>query len=365
LYSSVVLAGAFVWSRAPLRSRLVPAALAGAAYIVVQLPYLLHGFDVNRDRYVVEAGGGSLVGTAGRSPAEQILHALTPADTTGVLAFAAFAVVGLAVLAATRTRAALVLLLWIAVPIAFFSFVSAEETKFYDRYVIPQLPAALAAAAAGCAGLLRLGARAGPVVAVAAALALAGAEAREDVDRLRTLRALDLPGLVDEVRPFRPTGVLFRSAGRSTYTREPWLIGRTVWLELEGLRYEREKSCRDVRAFALGPEEPPRIGLWIFRGRPQRIEVALERLAPVNAVVSERVSDQLLLVRSARRETPRRLVELGNLTRRAWLLPERGDGGTRRLIKITGRALLAADRGVPCEEVDPPPAVPYGKAQSG
>ena len=364
LYSALGLVSALLWSRTPGRRRLLESASAVGAYGLVQLPFFLHGLGVNRERYMVSGESDRIMTTHGRSTPVEIVHALAPLDGIGAAVFAAFAVAGLLGLARQRPRAALILSLWILVPIVFFWVVPAGGTRFFDRYVLPQLPAFLLAVAAGCLAAGRLLPSRRLAVAVLAAGALIAAEGADDLARLDELRRLDLRSAVGAVADDRREGILFASTGRTTLSRPPRLLARYLTLELGAIPHLAERGCAQVRAFVGTPAEP-RVGLWIFRGRRARIALTRDRLAGVPGVVTLPLSSELLLVRTARREDPRRLIELGTIVRRAWLLPEYGDGGVKRLIRIGGAALDAAARGVPCSKAASLEPTPFGRPYAG
>ena len=292
-YIALVFATGILLVRAPLRALAARAGIAAAAAVIAGLPYYLVALDRLRDRYGVHLDRPRLETTAGRSVPEESIHALTPGGAAGAVFVGLLALAGLAWLVSHRAREGSALALWIVVPIAFFWLVPAGDTRFFDRYLIPALPLFLLAVATGCLLAWRLTPRAAPVAA-AVALAVLGWQASEDVDRLRDLRALRLPALVDAVEPHEDDGVVFPSTGRGPAGRPATLLDTYVRLELPGLDRDRRAG----------------VGLWIFRASVTRVDRTVERLASENLVVT-RVSPTLLLIRSNGPRTASELADLG------------------------------------------------------
>lgn len=299
-YIALVLATGLLTASGSLREVARRGSVALAAAGIAGLPYYLVALDRLRDRYGVHLDRPRLETTAGRSVPEESVHALTPGGTTGAILLLLLALAGLAGLAFLRPRGAAALALWIVVPIAFFWLVPAGDTRFFDRYLVPALPFFLLALAAGCLLPWRLVPRAAPVAAVLA-LSVFGWQAYEDVDRLREVRGLGLPALVDAIAPYEDDGVLFASTGRGPAGRLPELLDTYVRLELPDLDRERREG----------------VGLWIFRAPERR----LERLAgtpDLDDLRFERPSANLLLVVSAGATEPEALEMQDRLVRRAW-----------------------------------------------
>lgn len=339
LFAVPALACALATDDRPVSQVVQAARPALAAAVVVGVPYV-YALAVLRSRYGV-GEAGPIATTAGRSVPEESLHALTPGGWPGVVTFSLLAMVGLARIARERPRAAAVLVFWLAVPVAFFSVVPAE-TRFFGRYLLPALPAFLLLVVAGCRALGRRAVFVTALLAVALAL-----EAREDVDRLRTMAKIDLGSL--------PTPssheVIFSSTGSPRSDRPPELLDDLVALEAEGARRVEElpaidprfahdlvaKGVRNVRAFLelRGAEG----GLWLLRGRPHRVGGATRRLGDDADLVAVRISSELLAVRTRRPEQHRRLIELGRRVRRAWGLGTPNDRWPRTIDEVDRLAL--------------------------
>jgi len=352
LYAGLSVAGGMVWSRLPIRRALANALPGLIALAVVAVPYLYALAVLQRRYHVGETGSSLLATTAGRSVAEQAVRALTPAGAIGATLASLAALAGLVSLVRRSPRVAVILALWLVVPVAFFSLVPAGGTggtRFYDRYLIPALPSFLLLVVSGC---LALGSLTGRRVLVGSLLvaALLGAEAADDAAHAARLRDLGLRHLVGAVAPERSSVVLFSSTGSAISDRPPELLAEYVALELPGIervdelpaldpRYQRnvvQLGREDVAAFLAGGDAE-RIGLWILRGSPGRIPAAVGRLARVETVESERVSSAIVVVRSRRPAPPRTLIEQGYLVRQAW------SQGSRSA-PLVGM-ILAVDRG--------------------
>ncbi len=145
--------------------------------------------------------------------------------------------------------------------------------------------------------------------------------------------------------------MLFSSTGSPRADRPPELLDdyvaleRPVGVQVEELpaidpRYERglvAKGRRRVVAFLDGGGAPRR-AVWVFRGRPRRVDAALRRLGGYDTV---RASPELALVRSSRPAEPRELVREALAVRKAWGLTTPADRWPRLLVEVD-RASLAS-----------------------
>lgn len=344
LYSIVALASGLLWSNLPVRRLARQAWPAAAAFLLVSLPYG-YALAVLGARYDLGLAGR---GSSGMSVPEQSLYALTTGEKVGAITLSLLALGGLGRLLYMRRRVGIILALWVGAPVAFFSLVPVGGTRFFDRYLLPALTPFLLLVAVGALTAGRGLARR----TVIGALVLAGVlalEASQDFNRLRELRRLQLDRLVAAVEPHRHTGLLFSSTGTRSSGRPPELLDDYIGLELPGIERIEElpaidpwydegvgrRGTGEMIAF-LNRDRAPRTGLWVFGGRPERVEVMLGRLARVEGVVTTRVSPRLLLVRSAAALSPRALVEQAFDVRTAWATRRRQD----RLVRI----ILAVDR---------------------
>jgi hypothetical protein len=313
------------------------------AAVVVASPYA-YALAVLRSRYQV-GEAPRLRTTAGRSVPLESLHALAAGGSAGVWLFAAVALTGLVWLARTRLPVAIVLAAWLVVPIGFFTLVPAQ-TRFFARYLIPSLPAFLLLVLAGCFALGRV-VQAPVAVAALLLLALVAIEGRDDVNRLRTLHRLDLPALAAAAQR---SDVLFSSTGSPRSDRPPELLDDYVALrsppavrveELPAIdpRFETglvQKGRARVVAFLRSNPAPAR-GLWIFRGRPQRVDALLRRLA--GEFETRRISPELALVRSREPTSAIALVRQALIVRTAWGLQTPADRWPRVIASVDRAAL--------------------------
>lgn len=342
LYAGLALLAALVHSELGVARLVAGASAAAAAFVLAGLPYYVHSVTVLRERYDVERGSGRLATTAGRSIPEESLFVLTPDGLAVAVAFAALALAGLASLLFRRRRSAVALGVWVAVPVLFFSLVPVGGTRFFDRYLLAALPAFLLLVVTGCLAVARLVPR-GALLAGLLLAGVLGSQAWDAAQRLAGLRALGLPRLVDAVARHEGDAVVFSSAGTPIAGRPPGLLTRYVALELPEVETVQERAEGELAAFLAGPREP-RIGIWVFRGERERVEIARARLRGVDGVVAERISPLLLLVRSAEARDPRALVELAYRVRKAWSLDDRSDRGVKALLAIDRKALEAQSR---------------------
>jgi hypothetical protein len=317
---------------------LVREAWPGAAVAVaVAAPYA-YALAVLRSRYDVGLESSRLHTTAGRSVPEEALYALTPGGTVGAVVLLALALAGLVSLAYRRPRAATALVLWLAVPVLFFTLVPAS-TRFFGRYLAPAEPAFYVLVAAGCLTI----ARRRFVIAAALTAGVVALLASERIDRLRALHDLGLRGLVSAVDA---RTVLFSSTGTPVSDRPPELLDDYVDLEkpesrrveeLPGidLRYEPNLGQRgraNLAAFVAAGKGGR--GLWIFRGPERRVTRAVRRLADDRQLAAVRLSATLLVVRSRTSAAPHALIEQGIRARTAWTLASPADRWTTLLLRI-------------------------------
>ena len=339
LYGGLGLLAGFVHSELPVRRLVREAWAAVATFVLAGVPYYLHSLTVLRDRYdIATAGAPRLRATRGQSIPEATALSLTPGGRVAAVAFILLAVAGLTWIAWRRWRSALVLGLWVVGPLVFFWAVPIGGLRLFDRYLIPVLPAFLLLVVAGCLAASRLVPRVGVAVSAVLLAGVLGWQGLEDLRRLDRLRDLRLPDLVEAVEGRSGEGVLFSSTGTPTAGRPPELLNEHVALEVPAIPAVEERYERDLAAFlARGGER--RVGLWVFRGEPGRVGTALERLRAVEGVAAERISAQVLLVRSTAAGDPRALLELGTRVRSAWSLGEPTDRRVEALIAVDRKAL--------------------------
>ena len=171
LYIGVALLAALVHAGESLRGLIRTAWPAPLALLAVGLPFYLYSLPTLRDRYGVYRGQPRLDTGQGESVPRASLEGLMPGGTAATIAFTLLGVVGIAWLARARPRSAVIVGLWLVVPITYFALIPVGNTRFFDRYLLPALPLALLAVLTGAVSLARsrrLG-RAGLACAVVAA----------------------------------------------------------------------------------------------------------------------------------------------------------------------------------------------------
>jgi Dolichyl-phosphate-mannose-protein mannosyltransferase len=352
LYIGLALATAFLCSEQPLRGFLADAWPGLAALAVVALPYG-YALAVLTRRYEVASSGSSLLeGRGGRPVPVEALHALSPSGWAGALVFLALAVAGVVALLRRDPARGIALALWVVVPVAFFSLVPAD-TGFFARYVLPAAPFFLLLVIGGC--LLLGGLTPAPLLAGSLLVAgLAAWQASEVVARLGDLRALELRAAVNEIDRLEP-GVVFSSTGGPFGGRPAELVDLYVCLEVTDAvcveelpaiepRYEPnlvELGTREVRAFLDGGATPGR-GAWLFAGPSRRMLLGQRRLQDKADIDVERLSPQLLLVRSLTSENREDLVRRAIAIREAWLGAAARDRWARTLVVVDRLALAGA-----------------------
>jgi len=348
LYICLALATAFLCAGRPFRSWLAEAWPGLAALALVALPYG-YALAVLTRRYEVASAGSSLLeGSGGRPVPVEALLALTPGGWAGAAVFLVLAIAGgTAFFRRDRGRAA-ALILWLVVPVAFFSLVPAD-TRFFARYVLPVAPFFLLLVVAGCVLLGRL-TRVPVLAASLLVTGLAAWQASELVSRLADLRDLRLTAATSRVEALEPA-VVFSSTGAPVGGRPADHVDRYVCLELADARcveelpaidprYEpqlAELGTREVRAFLDGGETAGR-GAWLLAGSAGRASAGVRALEGLPGLATVRLSPELLLVHSTRPAHARELVEQAIAVREAWLGPGR-DRWARVALTVDRKAL--------------------------
>jgi hypothetical protein len=305
----------------------------------ILVPYWLHSLRVLKRRYGVGSTQGSRT-YSGRSVVEDAASAVTHSQSV-VNVLTVLAVVGLVALAVRRWRSAVFLALPVAAPVVFFSVVPAGGTSgvFFDRYMLPALPAFLVLVAAGVVALAsRLG-RARVVAAAAALAVLLGLEVRADLRGLRAVRGLELGRVAAALRP---GDVLFAATGPTgprgdvgylSPGRPPKTLDRYVALRRPSVELVDDDTCVPVVRFLRGHGR--RTAVWLFYA-PNRDELAAARTALPHATL---VAPNTLAVRAT--AVRRALVQRGLALRRAWLGAVPRDAFVRRIVDADTQALTA------------------------
>ncbi len=261
---------------------------------------------------------------------EDALHFVAP-GSNDLNWFTAAAALGLAVLLVQRrVRVAAVLVLTIVAPVVFFSVVptSGLSAIFFDRYMLPALPAFLLLVAIGCSALARLAWRLRLVALAVLVAALMSVGLQIVNTRQAQLARLGLGQLTAAVRSESDGAVLFGSTGFTlpgdylgyfTFGRPPNLADRYLSLRVGSLPFVNDDACAPVIAF-LARGGPPRHGLWVFWAVQAEDQAKAEAaFAGMRGVELTEPYQHFLVVRSTQALPARQLVALGLELRRAWL----------------------------------------------
>src|SRR5471032_606198 len=212
-----VMAGLAALVYAPRSPRaLVREAWPGAvAFAITLVPYYLKTLHVLSDRYGVGTGAKQGRTFTGNPVWVDALHAVAP-GRHDLNWLSVFALAGLAALIVTRRfRVAAVLALTVVMPVLFFTYVPANGLSaiFFDRYMLPALPAFLILVAVAIATVSRWAGRARLLVFGVLLVGLAAFDARMVLARQRDLKQLDLNQITAAVRADSTGSILFGTAG--------------------------------------------------------------------------------------------------------------------------------------------------------
>jgi 4-amino-4-deoxy-L-arabinose transferase-like glycosyltransferase len=326
VYACTVFAAALVVSESPPR-RLVREAWPGvAAFALAAVPYYAIALHALGERYGIGAGGRGRT-FSGNPVWEDAIHFLAPAKHA-VNYFTVLALGGLVVLAWRRPRSAIFCALTIAAPILFFTVVptSGRSAIFFDRYMIPTLPAFFMLVSTACLEV----ARPGRVRWVVAGILVAGLlviDLRVVRDRRHQLADFGLGRVAAAVADRSDGAILFGTTGSTsnaatvgafTFGRPANLFERYVSLRHPSVTVVDDDNCVPILAFLRGPAQPRR-GLWVFyAARPGEERAAARALPRVPGVTVARPHAHFFVVESEAPLAPRALVRRGIAVRRAW-----------------------------------------------
>ena len=339
LYALTAFVAAFFYAPGTIRARIHTAWPGAVALLVTFLPYYVKTLHVLSDRYGVGEGGKTGRTFDGRPVWVDALHYVAP-GSHNLNWFSLLAIAGVVVLLLRRAYRVLAFCAaTVIVPVLFFSFVPAngDSALFFDRYMIPAIPAFLVVVVAGIFGIASL---AGPARLVVAAVVVAGLftiELRRDLHHRHATQAIGV-GTVVRAVGHEPAGtVLFGSTGTSganfsafDYGHPANVLDRLISLRVHALDYVDDDSCIRVEPFLHGPQAP-RYGLWVFYAATPGEATAGERalgVAPVDG--------HYFVVRSKTPLAPRALIGEGLRLRTAW----------KQAVPLNARVdeLLASDR---------------------
>jgi hypothetical protein len=357
LYALTAFAAAAVY--VPGRPRAVwREAWPGAVALVVTfVPYYLRTLHVLNDRYAVGSGKPGSRTFTGRPVWEDALHFVAPGkhDLNYFTVLALFGAVTLVV--ARRSRVLAFCAVTIAAPVLFFSVVPAngDSALFFDRYMIPTVPAFMTVVVAGGVGAARWSGAWRFLVLAMLVAGLVAIELRFDANRRDGQRSIRLDAVTQAVRREPAGTVLFGSTGTSgvafssfDYGHPANLLDRYLSLRVPSLEYVDDDSCG--RALAFFQSSGPKRGLWVFYAAAATEESSARRaFAQVRGASSEEVAGGYFVVRSRGLLRPRALIALGRSLRLTW----------KAAVPLNHRVdeLLQADRQLLRV---PPVCVPYG-----
>jgi hypothetical protein len=326
-------------------------------------PYYVRTLHVLGDRYGVASGATRGRTFSGRPVWEDALHFVAPGrhDVNYFTVLAAIGIAALVVRRAYRTLAFCALT--VAAPVVFFSVVPAggDSALFFDRYVIPVLPAFLTLVVAGMLAVARW---AGPLRLVVLAILVAGLvgqEIRFDDNHRDAVHGIRLDAVTHAVARAPEGSVLFGSTGTSgaffssfDYGHPANILDHLVALRVGSVQLVDDDSCERVLPFLHGPQAK-RYGVWLFYAASPEEEGRAAHTFASSTV--ERVAGHYFVVRSPAPLAPRALIGLGESLRTAW---KRAVPANRRVDELlqSDRQLLAGTC-VPYGELGDPDITPH------
>jgi uncharacterized membrane protein len=326
LYAGTAVIGALLYAHRDPRAVLRQAWPGLLTFAVTFVPYYVRTLHVLGDRYGVSSGAASGRTFSGRPVWEDALHFVAPGGND-LNYFTVLAGIGLvALLVQRRFRAAAFCVVTVAAPVVFFSVVpaSGDSALFFDRYMIPVVPAFLVLVMAGVLALARF---AGPlrllVIAVAVGWLLLH-ELQRDLRQRDHTRAIRVEVIADAASRQPAGSVLFGSTGTSgalfssfDYGHPANLLDRYVGLSVPSLQLVDDDSCERALPFLHG-SQTPRYGIWLFYAvSPDEQRAAAAAFAHTGAVLV-RPAPEYFLLRSPERLAPEALIRLGRSYRLAW-----------------------------------------------
>jgi hypothetical protein len=290
------------------------------------VPYYVRTLHVLGDRYGVSSGSARGRTFSGQPVWEDARHFIAP-GAHDLNYFTVLAAIGMvALLVQRQARVVLFSVLTVAAPIVFFSVVpaSGDSALFFDRYMIPAVPAFLVLVMAGVLALARF---AGPlrllVIAVAVGWLLVH-ELHYDLRQRDHMRAIGIEAVAHAAARQPAGSVLFGSTGTSgalfssfDYGHPANLLDRYVALSADSLQLVDDDSCERALPFLQGAPTL-RYGIWLFYAASPDEERAAAAALPRTGAVIVRPGPAYFLLRSPKRLAPEALIRLGRSYRLAW-----------------------------------------------
>ncbi len=349
LYAATAGLAALVYAPRSPRALAREAWPGALAFAITLVPYYLKTLHVLSDRYGV--GSGSQGRTFTGNPVwVDALHAVAP-GRHDLSWLSVFALAGLAVLLVTRRfRVAAVLALTVVMPVLFFTYVPTNGLSaiFFDRYMLPALPAFLILVAVAIATVARWARRGRLLVFAILVVGLAAFDARVILARQRDLARLDLNRITAAVRADSPGSILFGTTGTQdpsgylgafNFGRPANLLDRYLQLRIPSLALVNDDTCVPVVSFLAGPATAEH-GIWVFYAAFTAQEAAAgAAFAVAPDVTVEEPAPHYFLVRSRDALAPRPLVALGLALRRDWQRAEPQNPRVSDLVNADAHAL--------------------------
>jgi hypothetical protein len=326
LYAGTALIAALLYAPREPRAVLRQAWPGLLTFAVTFVPYYVRTLHVLGDRYGISSGSARGRTFSGQPVWEDARHFIAP-SAHDVNYFTVLAAIGIvALLRQRRYRVIAFCVLTVAAPIVFFSVVpaSGDSALFFDRYMIPAIPAFLALVMAGVVTLARF---AGPlrllVVAAAVGLLLVH-ELHYDLRHRDRTQAIHIQAVADAAARQPAGSVIFGSTGTTgtlfssfDYGHPANLLDRYVALSVDSMQLVDDDSCERALPFVQGPPAPS-YGIWLFyAASPEEERAAAAALAHTSAVLV-RPAPGYFLLRSPQKLGPQDLIRLGRSYRLAW-----------------------------------------------
>lgn len=365
LYAGTALIAALIYAYRDLRTLWRETWPGLLAFAVTFGPYYVRTLHVLGDRYGVSSGAARGRTFSGKPVWDDARHFIAP-GAQNVNYFTVLAAIGLvALLVQRRYRIVGFCVLTVAAPIVFFSVVpaSGDSALFFDRYMIPAIPAFLVLVLAGILALARFS---GPLKLVVIAVLVGWLLAHElhyDLRHRDHTRAIGIQGVAHAAARQPAGSVLFGSTGTSgalfssfDYGHPANLLDRYVGLSTPSLRLVDDDSCERALPFLHG-DQTPRYGVWLFYAvAPDEQRAATAAFARTKALVL-RPGPAYFLLRSPERLAPEALIRLGRSYRLAWRAAVPSNPRVNELL-IADRQLLRG-RCIPYGDLGDPDISPH------
>ncbi len=330
LYALSAGLAAVIVSPLPWRTLLRDGWVGVVTCFVGFVPYEIKTAHVLGERYGISAGAQH-GRTFTRLPVwHDALATIAPGRHAFLNVFTIGAALGMLSLLGKRRRSAVAMGIIIAAPVAFFTWVPANGLAaiFFDRYMLPALPAFLTLVAAGVAALTAHLGRLRPLVFALVISGVAYVGIHIVTVRQGQLHDLRLPAVASAIAEDATHSVVFSAAGSTqigaypgqfSYGRPADLIGRYVQLSHPEITLVDDESCQPVVSWlTLQPEAAH--GVWVFYAvRDDELARAQTALAQFPEVTVTVPAHRYFLLRSKDQLAPRALLALGITLRQAWL----------------------------------------------